>query len=299
MLRYAVYLNNRANPMNRKPVVRFFTLLFLSFALLSAPRAAELKLGIHPYLLPQELLDRFTPLSRYLSEKTNHAIRVTVSASYQDHVNRIGGGDLDIAFLGPSLYIELERQFGEIPLLARMEIKSRPRFQGTIIVRQDSPLEELKDLEGHSFAFGSPHSTMSHLLPRYMLIQAGIDNRLSAYSYLGNHESVALSVLLGQNQAGAVKEEVYEKYKERGLRALAWTPEISEHLFIAGAHLPEEITDSLREALLDLRQHDPEKVILSALKKNTTALVAVKDQDYDNLRKIMEVLKSHGYGPNL
>jgi len=278
---------------------RLYYLLFSLSVFICPVYADELTLGVHPYLTPPELLERFTPLARYLNEKTGHTINVQVSDSYYDHIQRIGNGQLDIAYLGPSLYVELVKQFGQFPLLARMEIKSRPQFQGAIVVRQESSAESLADLKNKSFAFGSPHSTMSHLVPRYMLIQAGINENLASYSYLGNHESVALSVLLGQNQGGAVKEEVYEKYKERGLRALAWTPEISEHLFVACTQLAEKEVDVIRQALLNLRQHDPEKVILSALKKNTTALVPVSDQDYDNLREIIKVLDEYGFAPTL
>jgi phosphonate transport system substrate-binding protein len=155
----------------------------------------------------------------------------------------------------------------------------------------------LSDLEGKSFAFGDPDSTMSHLVPRYMLIEAGIVvEELAHYEFLRSHHNVVLGVLVGDFQAGAVKEEVFYEYEGRGLKALAWTPEIAEHLFVASKKLPAKTVGSLREAMLALKDEPGGRDVMSSIKQGVTAFVPAQDADYDNLRNILHTLEEHGVG---
>jgi phosphonate transport system substrate-binding protein len=93
---------------------------------------------------------------------------------------------------------------------------------------------------------------------------------------------------MGDFDAGAVKEEVFHEYKDRGLIALEWTPKISEHLFVAKSSLPGSIINALRVALLTLKDEPDAGRIMSSIKQGVTALVPVEDRDYDNLRDIMK-----------
>ena len=169
-----------------------------------------------------------------------------------------------------------------------------PVFHGKIIARKDSPINSLTELVGKSFAFGDPDSTMSHLVPHYMLLEAGVtDDKLKQTKFLGNHDNVALGVLAGNFDAGGVKEEVFYKYEKRGLKVIATTPALSEHVFVASDALPEPIVSKIREALLNADKSEQGLDALHAIKTSMTALVPAQDSDYDNLREILSVLKSH------
>ena len=157
-----------------------------------------------------------------------------------------------------------------------------------IIVREDSSIRSLEDLAGRSFAFGDTNSTMSHLVPRYMLEEGGMPvSRLAKYEFLGSHHNVALAVLGGYFDAGGVKEEVYYEYRDRGLRMLAKSPPIAEHVFMTRSSLPTDIQESLRKAMLTLHEDAQGADTLTSLKSGVTALVKVDDGDYNSLRKIL------------
>ncbi len=284
---------------NKAMFILRILMLLLAMAISGTSFAAEpLKLGIHPYLPATELVERFTPLAEYLEEKIGRPVEVIISKDYAYHIDLIGNDELDIAYMGPASYVKLVEKYGKKPLLARLEVGGLPMFQGVIITRKDCACKSLSDLAGMSFAFGDPDSTMSHLVPRYMLIEAGIGlDKLGGYEFLKSHHNVALGVLMGQFQAGAVKEEVFYEYKERGLKALAWTPEISEHVFVTSNKLSARTIEALREAMLDLKNEPVGKAVMSSLKQDVTALVPASDSDYENLRKILSTLEAHGVVP--
>lgn len=261
---------------------------------LANPDAAPLPplvLAVHPYLPSNEIQQRFAPLAQYLGQVMGRPVVVKVGRDYEEHLAAIGANAVDFAFMGPSPYVLMEARYGKKPLLARIEVNGKPVLAGVIITSKASSLRSLKDLKGRRFAFGDQDSTMSAQVPQYMLQEAGVPlSALSAYEYLGSHKNVALGVLSGDYDAGAVKLEVYEELAPRGLRVLATMPMVSEHLFVARSDLGATQIEKLKKALLTL-QTDPEgKKIMTAINKGMTNMVAVSDQDYQSLRHIMRAL---------
>lgn len=256
-------------------------------SVLAAP-IDKIRFGIHPYLPKEELHKRFSPLIEFLSKELKLSMELVVSKNYESHIENIGNNVVDIAYMGPSSFVELSEKYGRYPLLARLEIKGKPVFHGYIVARNDTQITKLKQLRGKRFAFGSPHSTMSYLVPRYMLKESGVRlEALKNYNFLGNHRNVALGVLLGEYDAGAVKEEIYFELKERGLRHIAISPAISEHLFVCSKNMPARLCNQIGTTMQNLSQIDKGRNILSHIKKGLTGFVPAKHSDYDNLRVIM------------
>lgn len=281
---------------------KFYSLIagvFLWCALSSMVSADEpLVLAVHPYKSSSALIKAFSPLADYLSQKLSLDVELQVSTSYQSHVDRLGNNQVDVAYLGPASYVLLVDKFGRKPILARQLINGQPLFQGKIFARRDSPVDSLQELQGKRFAFGDSASTMSHLVPRYMLIQAGVGTeKLSGHQFLDSHDNVAMGVLSGDFDAGAVKEAVFYKYQSRGLKVLATTPSIPEHLFVARSDLATATITALRQALVGMDVSEEGRRALASIKKTITALEPAEDADYDVLRDIFSALPRGGVLP--
>jgi phosphonate transport system substrate-binding protein len=93
--------------------------------------------------------------------------------------------------------------------------------------------------------------------------------------------------LLGEYDAGAVKEAVYAQYKDKGLRILAQSPPVSEHLFVASKSLDQTTLKRLRDAMYGLSRTPQGLEIIKKIKATATGLVPVRDSDYDSLRKLL------------
>ena len=247
-----------------------------------------LTLGIHPYLPANELIARFQPLADYLGKATGRPINIRIGRDYDEHINAAGTNKMDIAFIGPAEYVKLVGEYGPRPLLARLEVNGKPELFGAIIVRKDSSIRNLADLKGHSFAFGDPNSTMSHIVPYGMMREAGVPmSALSEYKFLGAHKNVALGVLSGDYDAGAVKMEVFDEFAARGLRLLTKTPPVSEHLLFVRPDMPAGLIRKLRQALFKLKSLPEGTRIMHSFRNDMTAFVPVDDKDYSNLRTFM------------
>ncbi len=252
-------------------------------------------LAVHPYLPFLELKKRYQPLADYLKEFLGKEVEVRVGRDYGEHIAHIGKDKVDIAYLGPATYLRMVEKYGKKPLLARLAVNGEPVFHGYLVTHSNSGVTDIQSLRGKRFAFGDPESTMSHLVPRYMLLEAGVDvGDLADYQFLGSHKNVAMGVLSGAFDAGAVKEEVMEYYKDRGLRAIAKSAPFSEHLFVARANASDDFVKTVRKAFYQLSDTEEGRSILRTIKYSVTALVPVEDADYDNLRRVLSSLREHG-----
>jgi len=267
-----------------------FSLLFLPslFSINAYAEQQRLVFGIHPYLNATSLIERFTPLVDYLAKKTNTRIDIRVAGSYQKHLDAIAAGEVDIAYMGPALYLKLVRLHKDIVALGRLGYANRNTFRGAIVVRQDSTITSLAELANKRFAFGDPNSTLSSLVPKSLLLSAGVGlSELKKYAYLNNHHNVALAVLMGKYDAGGIKEEVYYQYKDRGLKVLQWTPYIPTHIFIANSTIGHEKVKQLQQSLLIIHKETNGLNILNNIKKGTTAIIPAHFAEYAELDTII------------
>jgi len=246
-------------------------------------------LAVHPYMSHNEINRKFKPLAEFIAARLKRDVEIRVGETYQKHIQAVGKNEVDIAFMGPASYVTLVERFGPRPLLARLSVNGRPVIRGHIVTRRDSRIRALPDLKGKRFAFGNRASTMSYLVPRYVLARAGVDlGSLGDYRFFRSHEDVAVAVLAGDADAGAMKAETFEKYWNRGLRSIKTTPGVSEHLFVTRADLSPALISRIRQAMLAVRLGVPNgRKILHSLRPNATALVPVTDADYEYLRKIL------------
>ncbi len=261
------------------------------------PAPEPLILAVHPYLPTAEINRRFGPLANEIASVIKRPVVVRVGRNYEEHLAAIGGDNVEIAYLGPALYVNLVARYGAKPLLARQVVNGDPMLHGEIVVREDSAIRTLQDLKGKRFAFGDPASTDSSILPQAMLRGAGVPPAaLAGSGFLGSHRNVALAVLAGDYDAGAVKEEVFAEFAAKGLRSIAHEPGAPDHVFVASGRLAPPLVTTLRRILLDLPRTPRGMAILRAIHPGMSDLVAAQDSDYDSLRKIMHVPAPGGRG---
>ncbi len=273
---------------------RIIVLLFILTVSVFNPIYSQkaLILGIHPYLPHTELKQRFAPLAKYLSKEIGQEIIIKIGTNYDEHIKKIGENQIDIAFLGPVSYVELVKKYGKKPLLTTTETNGTKYFQGKIVVRTENTIKSISELNVENFAFVSQKSTMGYILPIYMLYKAGHKDLIANKQvFLWSHKNVALGVLCGDYVAGAVKEEVFDSYQKSGLKVLATTPKIPEHLFVASSNLPSKTVAKLQNALIKLNNTENGKQIMISIKKTMTAMSFAEDGSYNELREILSFLE--------
>ncbi|MFN3479481.1 MAG: phosphate/phosphite/phosphonate ABC transporter substrate-binding protein [Thermodesulfovibrionales bacterium] len=249
--------------------------------------------GVIPRDNPRIMYEKYQPLLDYLSEKTPYTYELVLKKNYEDTVNALGKGEVDIALLGPLTYLEAKAKYNAICLIRPKGTDGRATYKSVIIKKKDSPITELSDLKGKRFAFSASKSTSGNLMPRYLLANSGIHlNDLNNYANFDYHDSVVKAILKGQYDAGAVRDSVVRKYMKLGLETIAESGEIPTGPLVVGAKTPFSVAESIKSALLELNPSNPKhQNILRRLDEDLRyGFTVATDDDYKEIRSMINAV---------
>lgn len=150
-------------------------------------------------------------------------------------------------------------------------------------------IDAIADIKGCSFAFGDINSTSGHIVPRAMLLEAGIDLMdLRYYNYLGSHEEVLRALLRGDFDAGGVMERIAQRYQDRGVKLILLSEDIPEFNICAAPGNDVAVMEDVKQAVLKLDGTTEEGArVLRAMHENYTGFAAAMDRGYNGIRGIM------------
>jgi phosphonate transport system substrate-binding protein len=272
----------------------------LGLALAAGPaRAADLpvlRVSAIPDEAPTELQRKFKPLGDYLEKQLGLPVKFVPVTDYAATVEGLAGGHLDLVWYGGFTFVQARRRTGSaLPLVQREE---DARFHSKFITRPGSGIEKLADLKGKTLAFGSESSTSGHLMPRWFLMQAGIqpDKDLARYAFSGAHDATARWVESGKVDAGALNESVWNKLVEEKkvdpakVKVFYTTPDFYDYNWTVRGDLDPRVVTKLREAFLALDASKPEHKAILDLQR-TKKFIETKPENY---RAIEEAARGAG-----
>ena len=263
------------------------------FGLIAATAAwpqGTLKVSAIPDEAPTELQRKFAPLGRYLEQRTGMAVQFVAVSDYAAVVQSLATGRLDLAWLGGFTYVQVkEATHGAVvPIVQRQEDE---RFTSKFVTA-DPAIRSLADLRGKTFVFGSPASTSGHLMPRFFLLQAGIDpdRDFRNVAFSGAHDATAAYVESGKADAGVLNASVWDKLVEQKkvdtnkVRVFATTPPYHDYNWTVRGGLPPELVKKLTDAFLELDAKDPQQAEILALQR-ASRFIPTRPENYLEIEK--------------
>ena len=104
-------------------------------------------------------------------------------------------------------------------VIAKALRDGKPYQHSVIIARMDRNVNSVEDLKGQDICLWGLPLNISHIVPRAMLLEAGIELKdLHYYNYLGHHDDVAKAVLRGEFDAGGIMEATAHTSSGSGLK---------------------------------------------------------------------------------
>jgi phosphonate transport system substrate-binding protein len=277
--------------MSRLPrfLCRIAGLLFAVVASTTAAQDHVLRVSAIPDEAPTELQRKFKPLGDYLARETGMQVQFTPVTDYAAVVEGLAARKIDLAWLGGFTFVQakLRTQGGAVPLVQRAEDE---KFTSKFIVPAASPAKTLADLKGKTFAFGSPSSTSGHLMPRYFLLQQGVNPEadFKTVAFSGAHDATVAFVASGRAEGGVLNASVMDKLMESGnpnaakVRVLATTPAYYDYNWTVRPGLEPALAKKLADAFLKLDPANPEHKEIMALQR-ASRFVPTKVSNYDGI----------------
>lgn len=279
----------------------FCVVSFFSFTReTSAIEKTVYTLAAYPTNDPKKVFYAIKPLSDHISSKTGWEVRAVVTRNYEEMVQRLTDGSVDMGLMSSSSYVRFARSIPGLSYVATyMEMDEggeiTPFYRSVIVAMTSSPLKTAEDLKGKRFGFTNTYSTSGYVIPAAMLSARGIDPRtfLGKIFFLGRHDAVVEALRAGSVDAGAVSDGALAAARRRYgdvFCEIAVSEPIPLDAFVAGATVPRGHRETLREILISLSQ---DSVPMEAFRRNldwpAAGFRALDDSFYDPLRRAMGI----------
>lgn len=266
--------------------IHFICLILFSFSNASAATEnTPLRFGSVAQDTPAVMYKRLKPLTTYLSKALNRPIKLQISPNMGDAINKVASNEVDVTYLTPVAYLRANEK-GNSQIIAKIVTNKRSSFQLMIVVREDSPIKTVEQLEGKNFAFGDKKA----LLQRATVAGAGMPlEKLASYKFIGHYDNIARGVARGLFDAGILKDTKAFKWEKKGLRILYSSPHMPPYNITASSKLDNVTLTKLRNAFLQLDINNPShKIIIKSMSKKYDGFVKTSDAEYDVVRKLIE-----------
>jgi len=238
---------------------------------------------------------RHHPLVEFLRRQTGLNIKQIFPDTFDEHMNMVGQGKIDISYSNPLIYLKIAQRYGARAFARSLDIYGQENFRGQIICRADNvQIETVGDCRGKRWIAVDPTSAGGYLYPLGHFYEHGLTKEdFSEIAFApgpgGKQEKVVLAVYAGKYDIGSIREGtlsvVADKIDINEIRVIANTRWYPGWVYAARADLSQEVVRKIRTALLKLDGRQPEyEPILDAA--DIVGIIPSEDKDFDPVREL-------------
>lgn len=212
-----------------------------------AVRAAEYSLAIVPQFDARKIESIWGPIAAAVKRDAGVSLVLRGNVSIPEFERQLYAGAFDFAYMNPYHFVRANRAQG---YHARLRDFARP-LQGVLVVRKDSPIRSVAELDGRKVAMPAPNALGAALIPR---AEFSRKFRIKpVISYVKSHSSVYRSVVAGTVDAGGGIEHTLNAENDAirsQLRILYKTLEVPPHPLAVHPRVSPEVADKVVAAML-------------------------------------------------
>ena len=252
--------------------------------------------------LAPNMLPVYRCLAERISDRLGRPVELVVGTSF-DQFER---GEADVGVICGLPYVWLADRYPSpveplaAPVLHGARYGGRPIYFSDVIVRHDSPITCLEELEGRSWAYNEPASHSGHTVTLYSLVAMGAQpGFLGPVVEAGFHQRAIRLVAAGAVDAAAIDSQVLAiEFRDHprladGLRVIgAFGPSTIQPV-VAASRLPDQLKDQVRELLAGLTDDPLARPVLDY--GLIDRFTPVGDAAYDDIRAMLATIEAAGW----
>ncbi|MFD1851762.1 phosphate/phosphite/phosphonate ABC transporter substrate-binding protein [Oceanobacillus bengalensis] len=251
-----------------------------------------LVIGFVPSQDSDTIADTIEPLAERLGEELGIEVQGQVMTNYNALVEAMGANQVQVGFIPAFGYVLANEQYDVEVILKSIRYDSGT-YKAQYVVRADSGIETLADLEGKVWAYGDQGSTSGYLFPANELMEEfGYDTAaeletefFSGTVQSGGHDNSALAVYNGDADVATtfddVRTELEEEYPDvmDKLTILDYTQEIPNDTISVTKELDDEFVQKIKDVFLSFNEDDEMIKIMNEV-YNWDAIDEASDEEY-------------------
>ncbi|WP_444685727.1 phosphate/phosphite/phosphonate ABC transporter substrate-binding protein [Alkalicoccus luteus] len=261
----------------------------------------EIVMGFVPTTDSDEIASTVEPLAERLSEILDRPVEGTVMTSFSVLVEAMGNGQAHIGFLPAFGYVQGNEEYG-IEVMLKSERDGADSYRAQYVVRADSGLETLEDLEGTQWTFPDVASPAGYLFPAAHIgeeidgVQDAETEFFSGVLEAGSHDNALIAVMEGEMDVATTYEDAREVMLDdypdamEDLTVIDYTDNIPNDTISIMPELDEGLADDIKEAFLQFNEEEEMIQIMNVVYR-WDAIVEAEDSDYDIVRETYEAFR--------
>lgn len=248
----------------------------------ASPPSDTLVLGVVPQFPSIELQRRWAPVVRWLESGCHIHIRMDFTPSIPAFEDGFIQGRYDVAYMNPYHAVMAARAQGYEPMVR----DGHSSLKGILVVKADSAVRNLQDLQGSTLAFPAPNAFGASLYIR-ALLEREYGLQIKPY-YAKTHANSYRHVLRGEAAAaGGVSSTLAAEGADvnRQLRVLYETPPVAPHPLSAHPRVSADVRRCITELMIHSDHGDEVKGWLAGVQM-PQPMRASYVRDYQPLEKL-------------
>lgn len=237
-------------------------------------------IGIVPQFEIRHIRKIWSPIFNEIEKSSSIKLKLIGSPTIPDFENEFNAGKFDFAYMNPYHILLAQKNQGYIPLIR----DNGRKLHGILVVRNDSEINSIADLNGKKIAFPAPNALGASLLMRANLTN---DYKIDFNPiYVKTHSSVYLNVIVKQTAAGGGVQKTLKQQRANikgALKVLHRTPEVAPHPIAAHPRVPKEVREKIKQAFILLGGSAIGKSLLSKIPMKKIGPATI--DDYTPLNK--------------
>jgi len=236
--------------------------------------------GVVPQQAASKLARLWTPILEYLSRETGLNLIFKTAPNIPAFEKRLEESTYDFAYMNPYHFTVYNEKPG-YQALAKARDK---RIKGILVVRKDSSLQSIEQLNNVSLAFPAPAAFAASILPRGEL--AAIGNTIKPV-YVSSHDSVYRAVARGLYPAGGGVMRTFRSLdaEVRDQLKILWITEgYTPHAIASDEQVASDVVKRLQSAMIAMEQSVEGQKLLETIK--IKGFEAANNEDWDDVRSL-------------
>jgi phosphonate transport system substrate-binding protein len=227
----------------------------------------ELAFAVIPSENATGVIERFTPLTEYLSKELGVRVKLNVVTDYAGVIEGQRSGHVHIGYYSAASYARAYVTGVKIePFAIEVGSDGSKAYRAVFYVKKDSPYQKVEDLQGKTLGLVDPNSTSGNNVPRFALNAMKIDpgTFFGKVVYTGSHENAIFALRDGTVDVAAnwwSNEEVsnLKLMETKGLPGIKYSdyriiytsaPIVNAPIAYL-SDLPEDLKKAIREAFFN------------------------------------------------
>ena len=254
--------------------------------------AVPLRVAVAAVISPKGTVESYSPFLSYLEEKLNRPVELIQRRTYLEVNDLIEHGEVDIAFVCTSAYIQGHDTFG-MELLVAPQVAGKTTYNSYLIVPASSNVQSMKELRAKVFAFTDPISLSGRVYPTYLVKKLGFtpEEFFARTFYTYSHDEAIRAVASGVADGAAVDSLVYDYAIARDpsltekVKIIHRSPDFGIPPVVISPFTRPQVKADLQSLLLAMSNDPNAQDALASI--GVEKFVMIEDSAYDDVRELI------------